>query len=310
MRLHLAFRNIRESVVEAARTLADSQPSRMDPADREVAGQEFCDVAAKAYGIPAPVVRIGGAYTAWDWSPAYSDEDQAEIVVGDRSRFLLHLFQAFRYHMVQCGRNSVGEYDAMKWAYSLFYQIRPVTFRKMARKRLLTPAVSPKDTFTTETWQKMVSLGLAIEDGFWYQAIAVPNFSIDMIAAVESGEVTVSDLIEAEDGLDDSEQDDDEMVEIGGGDPTEDQTVEADAAYPAVEDGVEYVDTISGTGIVEPAPDQPVPVDGPPTVNVTLDSMGITELRRLSRGIVSGGYSMRKPDLIAALRAAGVREVV
>lgn len=45
--------------------------------------------------------------------------------------------------------------------------------------------------------------------------------------------------------------------------------------------------------------DQPRSGDG-------LDALGIVALRRLSRGVVSGGYSLSKPDLIAALRAAGV----
>lgn len=35
--------------------------------------------------------------------------------------------------------------------------------------------------------------------------------------------------------------------------------------------------------------------------------VGITQLRKLSRGYVSGGYSMKKPELIEALIAAGLR---
>jgi len=39
-----------------------------------------------------------------------------------------------------------------------------------------------------------------------------------------------------------------------------------------------------------------------------LDALALTDLRKLSKGgVVTGGYSMKKPDLIAALRSAGVR---
>lgn len=39
-----------------------------------------------------------------------------------------------------------------------------------------------------------------------------------------------------------------------------------------------------------------------------LEAKTITELRKLSRGKVKGGYSMKKPDLIAALRAVEAGE--
>ena len=292
-RNHLAYRNIYPQAVEAAKTLIQGRFWQADYREaQQDACQQFVNTVAPLYGVPVPPVEfveaIGSSgFSSRTWG-VVSDFGVMRIQMTHFS--VTNLFVAFRSWTHECGRGRIFvDDDRQKWAASLFYLAAPRRFRRMVRAGRINLGVTVRDTYTSETWQRLVVAGLAEEDDEYDIAeLIVPNVKLSDLVRVENGEVTVEELVNSI--LDATEQD---------GQPS-DAGASSDSIEPPVVNPAEQGCDSSG---------RPIETFDPPTVDGSLEDLNITQLRRLSRdGVVSGGYSMHRDVLIAALRAAGVQE--
>lgn len=290
-KLHLSFRNIRVPVKDAALSLFERKPWRESPQEQEKIANEFVRAASTAYSVVSPEVIVDYVSEsdipyvgAWDYNPAEgvqggdgipSSIQAAQIVL--RKWSITELFAAFRVHLLNNGvepRENVPE--PYGWAFSLFYSVKPVMFRARVRESRIG-AVTEADLYSRNTLARGVAAGVVTEEG----DILVSNFP-KYLDELEAGTLTVESILSALSHEEDAE-----------GDELEAQWA-ADAAIREEGDEAEVVPTTQTVGV-------------PAIVDDGLDDLGIVDLRTLSRGVVSGGYSLRKPALIAALREAGVR---
>lgn len=287
-KLHRSFKNIRVPVIDAALTLFESKPWSLSPDDQQKAANEFVRAASAAYSVASPEVIVDvldpdGAYYngAYSYHPAEAVEggdglptsvQAAQIIL--RKWSIVTLFGCFRAHLLNSGveaRENTNE--PYGWAFSLFYAVKPAMFRARVREgRISAAEFGEIDLYSRNTLARAVAAGVVTEEG----EILVSNFP-KYLNDLEAGTLTVDQLLAsvniedeelAEEDDDDFEDDDDEVSE----------TPEPQVVSP------QGIDASDG-----------------------LDDLGITELRQLSRGRISGGYSLRKPALVAALREAGVR---
>lgn len=286
-RLHLRFRHFRPSVIDAAKALFDAKPWRPEnEAHRIEVAQAFTDAISTAYNVPTARVRVNEFGSRWGYDPATvivdeTDEvqavDSAAIVLGNWS--ILTFFCVVREHLVASGIEPIANENPSAWACSLFYSVKPAMFRARAREGRVF-GVSARDTYTTESWNVLVREGKA------------DNWTGTLIETPEVSDLPPDSLAGDDDNLPDTDEwdgegfDEEHPVDVADDSQSEDDVIYDADLVPHDESGT--VDFSSA------APD-------------SLESLGIVALRKLSRGRVSGGYSLSKPDLINALRQAGVQ---
>lgn len=212
MRLHLRFKNFRPTTVAAAEALFAARPWLFeDDAERVAVGQTFVDAVAASYNIPTAVVGLRRNFSdAVRYQPALVEENAlGELTSLSPPRIfldhwsILSLFNGVRVHLLANGETPTSEIDPHAWACSLFYAVRPEMFRARVREgRVLQMAA--KDTYTSDTWQRLVVAGVASDDS---GRLIVDRRDVQRVL---NGEVTVGDLLTAED---DDEDDIDGMIE-------------------------------------------------------------------------------------------------
>lgn len=298
---HLRFKNFRLSTLEAAQALFDAKPWRLGfGSDEQVAiAQAFVDAVSASSHVPTAEVRISQS----GFSPAtYTTAivranalDQIESLTPPRihlSRWsIVSLLIAVRTHLLSNGAEQVSG-DPKSWAHSLFYAVKPATFRARVRENRIA-GVTAEDTFSTETWAKLVEVGLG---DVYTGRLTVERAEFDRVfPSVQDGTYVVPEVSETVSNLDDAD-------EWDGPDDNLDDEEEFDepADVTSFLGSDDDSDVGGAQGEVDLIATSPGSDDG-------LDGLGIVALRRLSRGTVSGGYNLSKPDLVAALRNAGVR---
>lgn len=281
-RFHLRFKNFRPAVIDAASKLFDAKPWRIEDLDERLThAQTFVNEISAAYKTPTARVRITNDFMS-DYEPAIvavGDDDEIisveSPIISLGGWSILALFTATRVHLLANGVEAQGSHqyeDPQGWACSLFYTVKPAMFRARAREGRV-PGVSARDTYTRESWAALVAQGKA------------DNWNGTLIEAPDLSDLPPDSLHDDDDNLPDADEWDGE----GFDEAHDDESIsdEGDSPFQAV-----------GSVVYDAETDDLV--DG-------LDSLGIVALRKLSRGRVSGGYSLAKPALIAALRQAGVR---
>lgn len=154
MRLHLRYKNIHRTVVRATSELFDSRPWSGTAEEQASKFEKWLRRSSDAYGLPAPTLEVSEDARGTSY-------DLGQITLTKYS--VIELFRAFRYHMMAMGVAQVEasdetsmrglaaatELDAVSWACSLYYKIRPVLFRKNVRSGKIR-YVTPRDLLTTE----------------------------------------------------------------------------------------------------------------------------------------------------------------
>lgn len=233
MRHHLKFRNFRPSIVQAAEDLFEAKPWSIDD-DREweKVAQAFCDAVSNAYGVRTAVVEADSSYTyrrrrGVRYEPAQVEhsvlsagEEMTEVAppkILVKNQSIISLFKGVRIHaLAQGDLEAVSIDDPWAWACSLFYTVRPIMFRARARQGRIKD-VTARDTYSSETWDRMVEAGVTRGDSLAYD---YQNFDPRTLES----QVSDSDLEEFvastdDDNLPDEEETDvDPEVEPGHGD--------------------------------------------------------------------------------------------
>lgn len=329
MRLHLRFQNISENVLEAIRVLIADRPWDLGRDARcERVTEFFATMCAHAEVTPVPQVRfqrarhgIGGR-RGFAYQPESTGSLGLEVtpaVITFNKWRAVQIIAAIRFHIDTKLGSDPG--DPHPWACSAYYQANPVSYRATARKGMIRD-VEIRDTFSTSTWNKFVDGGLVDRNGnlrfpakdCLYFAVhgdfpepvtepvvgrapspgeaiaasvdldlsdldeAVDQAAIDTLESMASAQGAISGAAMAsveQDELDDEEYDEDD-------DEGEDEDV--DVLDGNVHSAEEVQEQFSNEVATE------------------LEGLGIVKLRKISRGKVTGGYSMTTPVLIAAIR--------
>lgn len=328
-KLHRSFKNIRVPVRDAALALFEAKPWREVPDEQQKLAQAFVDAAAAAYSVPTPEVNLDlvGGEEALRWYGPYEYAPAEAVIEGDgipqsiqasqiilRKWSIVNLFLCFRAHLLNSGvearENAEEPYG---WAFSLFYSVKPAIFRARVREgRIGHPAFGEIDLYSRNTLARAVAAGVVSEEG----EIIVSNFP-KYLDDLESGALTVEQLLESLSEAAEGEDEEDDVEPDGFGiqDEEDDEDSEIDVAAvlnaqaavtPNAERAQELRDAAAqaAENAAETQIVSPVGIDAS---DDGLDGLGIVELRRLSRGRIVGGYSLRKPELVSALREAGVR---
>lgn len=333
-KLHLRFRNIRPDVLDAARSLFDVNPHTLDPVMQEAAANTFLTRVCEAYNVPTPEVRIeeyrGRYHGSYEYLPAEAIEGDdgpesiraAQVIL--RKFSVLNLFGIARTHLLNHQAVAPKADEPWGWACSLFYAVKPVRFRKLVREGKIKKGLRPSDTYSRATFARMVAAGVAEEDG----NVLVANFDPRTLDAIESGEIDIRTILPRSaqpSALSSWDWDDDDAeVDILAEDsvaPTDEQgpfdedTEQEDDGEDAdqtdllhdpdafTEEAERMEATFGNSEGDHPELEEQNRVNAPSLDNDGLDDLGIVELRKLIKGRVPGGYSLSKPDLIAALRA-------
>lgn len=296
-RLHLKFRNVDGRVVRALTQTMEAKPWRRhtNEAKRRVA-QELADRIVDAYRVQHPLVINSGEETRLSFNPGST----SYLYVQRDGWNTLALLSGIRLHVATANAHDSddpnAEVDAdsvWAWACSALYIVAPVVFRSLARAGKVD-GVTAQDTYTAETWAKIVEAEMGDDDGNLTESPeVVANFLL-------TGERYVDD--EASDSSLPFTTDDDVVDSLFTAEDDEEGFDPDDDDYDPAED-VEDDDDEDEEDV---APEAPATTGRFTNGEDGLDGLGIVKLRRLSRGRISGGYSMRTPDLIAALRQAGV----
>lgn len=293
MRHHLAFRNFRPSVLDAAETLFDQRPWAMSDEDALAVYQNFADAISGIYRVPeVKVENRRHAYRSMAYVPALVETDaltdMPQTVSPPRLQMrrlsILSLFHGIRVHVLaQHGAEPVSETDPHGWSCSLFYAVRPVMFRARAREGRVE-GVTAKDTYSDESWQKLIDAGLTFGDTRltgskeqWAAAIAgLPIPEMDAPVSSEPSETLTDDDLEAfVSGLSDDDWSDVEEAEreadirgdVGGeGDPIGQERIDheeaADAPAGEASDDLPEVATMNRDAVRRLAAEHNVPGRG------------------------------------------------
>lgn len=202
-RHHLALKNFKPSVTEAAVALFDAKPWQLDSCSEEqqAVAQAFADGITTAYGC----VPVKVTLSSWSRSTGYTPQDDyydelAQITMDSWSIYTL--MKHVRSHVLTVGAAiPVGDEpseDPTKWACSLFYAVKPIMFRARVREGRIH-GVTAKDTYSSDSWAKLVAADLG--DDYDGSLTGTPD---QWKAAVEGLPVPVSE--NAGDSIDDSEE--------------------------------------------------------------------------------------------------------
>lgn len=329
-RHHLRFRNIKSEAVRAAEVLFEARP-HTQPAEVQLGiAQRFLVAVSDAYGVPVPDISFGGRRLRY--TPGLVDslgDDSIPATITLRRFSVLNLFRGARQHLLAEGVvQANGASDDLGWAASLYYTVRPVQFRKIARQGRV-PNVHPQDTYSTETWERMRNVGVVNQ----WDRLLVPNFDPRDLEAIENGDIDPfgreepaeapvedeSDVYAAqvEDGEvacgecggegyfepEDDESDPEECPVCHGNGvvPAAVGTVQAEAETEEILSDPETLAAIEeGERDLEEGNVSDTPDDG-------LDALGIVKLRKLGSGQgIEGMWDLGVNDLRAALRAKGI----
>lgn len=304
-RLHLKFRNIDARVVRALTQTIEARPWRRhtNEAKRRVA-QELADRIVDSYRVPhALSVRLGDEFTL-DFNPGST----SYLYVRRGGWDTLSLLSGIRLFVQTSKHHEAGTEDPVDadlvfaWACSALYIVAPTIFRSLVRAGKVD-GMSAVDTYTSETWAKIVEAGLVNDEGeLTVSPERVANFLL-------TGEVQVDDegpnriVVQDVDSLFTAEDDEE------GFDPEDD-----DYDEESDEETVERMDEddYDPSADVEDEDDEDVAPEAPNTTgrftgsSDGLEELGIVKLRKLSRGRISGGYSIPRGTLIDRLRELNV----
>lgn len=307
---HLRFKNFRVSTLEAAAALFEAKPWRLGfGSDEQVAiAQTFVDAVSASNHVPTAEVVISQAgYSPASYTTAIvraNSLDQIESISPPKihlSRWsIVSLFIAVRTHLLSNGAEQVSG-DPKSWAHSLFYNVKPVQFRARAREGRIS-GVTAEDTFSRETWAKLVAAGVG--DNYTGTLTIELDELPTVLAAVLDGSYVAPEVSETADDDDEDEWDgpNDNLADEDEFDEPADVT-----SFLGADDADNFTDEGERLELEHGASEGDHPEldhgDG-------LDGLGIVALRRLSRGVISGGYSLGKPELIAKLRENGIQAAV
>lgn len=320
-RTHLRFRNFRPATVEAAQAFFDAKPWREEfGSERQIElAQNLVNAVCVTYSVPTAQVELSeSTYAPATYVTAtvrVNSMEQIEEISPPKIHLarwsILTLLKALRTHLLANGIEQHAD-DPEAWAHSLFYTVKPAMFRARARENRV-PGVTAKDTFSSETWEKLVNVGVA--DSFHETISCRPNEVNGILRQIAEGTyvapeapaevpaATSSAGNESDDGwaglFDDDDDDNlDDELEVDDIDTDDNDTEDSEVVGTAVT-SAEAGETVGVQLSSDVAMTQVALYD-------TLSGKSIVALRRLSRGRVQGGYSMSKPDLVTALIGAGV----
>lgn len=293
MRLHLRFKNFKPATIEAAEGLFAARPWRMETEDEKLAaGQAFVDAVSEAYHYPTARVAVRRMWgDSVQYRPAVLEEDSLgsarsispPMIILDHFS-VIGLFHGMRVHLLAHGEQPTSEVDPSAWACSLFYKVRPEMFRARAREGRIV-GVFPKDTYTEDTWNRLVMAGVANAER------GTLMVSRRDASAVLAGTLTAEDIWarEASEAMDEDEADNAEILDFPA------------AAAAVVSEAEEVVNGASEAPTEAPEGSEGEATDG-------LDALNRDALRRLAaENDIPGRGSMLADQLRAALRQAGVR---
>lgn len=293
-RLHLKYPNIRDEAVTAAKALFTAKPWSMTETDQQATAQVFVDTVCASYGIASADVAITGdsdwrgrndnRYTVADFSEdSLSDEPEllnaAKITMTKFSFFTL--LRLVRDHINESTESS--RVHPRAWAASLFYKVAPVTFRKAVRAGTIRCGVSARDTFTTESWNKLQAAGYV----YGTSLQGTPEEWAGVLSGDITNRVEAQAVVEAEE---DEDYDDDDELDFAS--IVEDSIPDADE-----DDGEDVSETSDAeVGVASSVILTPENVQG-------LDNMNRDALRaRAAELQIPGRGRMLAPELRTAIR--------
>ncbi len=258
-------------ILPLTNALFEAKPWRVDVGAEQLYRTWVEDVCSLADVSLPDFTNLDSGQVGYQYQRDYAGYSQ--IVLGRLS--LASLFCAVGQHLYQ-----EGEVDGIDvgidprvvgvcWGYSLFYVCRPIMFRRRVREGRIV-GLTAKDTFSADTWAQLVSLGLT--NGAF---LSDPAFDIRTLAA-EDDLVNPSETEEAN-----------ESEELAPVIPIRDAIV--NAAYDDRDLLEGYVPSSERSAHIE-----------------QMMQFSITELRKASRGRVSGGYNMNKVELVTRLLDEGI----
>jgi hypothetical protein len=131
VKYHLKFRNFKRATITATEQLFDSHPWWGDDEEKQAKFETWLKDVSAAYGVPVPQLRVDPGMTLLGMLGGY-DPEHGAIYLCRYS--VTTLFHEYRHHLQMCGLGDSGaEDDALGWACSLFYRVRPRAFRKAVR---------------------------------------------------------------------------------------------------------------------------------------------------------------------------------
>lgn len=344
MRHHLRFKNINGEAIRAAEALFEARPHAAEVTEQAQAAHNFLVAASDAYGVSTPELELG-AYLygrrGVSYRPADRDalgEERNPARIAMRRFSVINLFRGFRQHLLANGKTSRGVDDPLGWACSLYYSVKPIQFRKIARAGRV-PGVGPRDTYRGETWNRMVAAGVADTRG----RLLIDNFDARDLDAIESGdldpfghldeavnaaaEVVVQNTIDAAEsfgnqnvscpdcdghgyigGEDDPDSEPDECEFCEGNGVVSAARVAEREADQAAHERAEAVEATLPEGTVLGEDERAAMRSSEAQGDDGLDGLGIVALRRLGSGQnISGMWDMNADQLRGALRERGIR---
>src|SRR6478735_8913400 len=187
-RYHLKFKksDYVEEVIQATELLFEAKPWQMDLGQESVF-QAWSDVVCAVNVAPRATIVIDTNGRGYDY-----DYDLSIISVGRAS--LASLFVGMGHHLWTTinGQESNSPEISIAWGYSLFYSVKPVMFRRRVREgRIL--GMTAKDTFSSATWEQLVSLGQTDGDKLVNPALDIRTLE------TEDDLVNPQDSVEADD---------------------------------------------------------------------------------------------------------------
>lgn len=306
-RLHLRHRNIAPEVLEAVKTINSQKPWQLPRDERSAIVTDFAAKLCTLGEIQAPSIYFNRGRSRRPFVYAAGTMGSLGLSTSPASLNFyrwrtVEVIAGVRHHINVLTGDEVT--DPIEWACSAFYQAAPTSFRTSARNGKV-PGVEAKDTFTTESWLKIMENGLADSRGRLRFPIATVLYFLanndfppvveeeeepaPSTVSVEGSTVTITFPDEVAEQIEDDLRGDAAALAM---EASENDEHPAHPEVPAMaeDDAPEQADT----EIVESES-----TDG-------LDDLGIVQLRKVSRGFVSGGYSMTKPVLIHALRQSDI----
>lgn len=172
-RFHLKMRqgDFPAEVIRATELLFDAKPWRLDLGQLDLY-QRWADVVCDAYNVPAiGIQKVDVDALGFEYVPGVVPN----ILIGRYS--LTTLFCAVGAHILMSDNRGNGVAN-VEWAYSLFYIVRPVMFRRRAREgRILN--MTAKDTFSRDTWDRLENMGLTMGDFLLDSAFDIRTLDAD-----------------------------------------------------------------------------------------------------------------------------------
>lgn len=163
-RAHLRFKRIHKGVQSATIELMSVKPwsADVDEEVKQAAFERWLRRASDAYGVPAPTLEIVEQREPMNYA-------LGQITLSGYS--MLFLFMGHRYHQQAMGTVSLPDEDlanfvhsdAVGWACSLFYLVRPRMFRQSVRRGKI-PFVHPDDLLSSATLAARHAEAIAAQD--------------------------------------------------------------------------------------------------------------------------------------------------